>query len=134
MHRTLARPARLGSLPMALAIVGALAACGGSDDDTSSDSSPPVQMSLSATPVSPTAVDVRWSGLSAAPTRYELYINGAFYASAFPSSASSTSERVRVSSLTPSTNYCFFVYAVYAFGGAGSRSNESCVVTPAAGQ
>lgn len=134
MHWTSGGPARVGPRLMALAIVAAVAACGGSDDERSSPSPPPIQMSLSATPVSSTAVDVRWSGLSSAPTRYELYINGAFYASAFPSSASSTSERVRVSSLTPATNYCFFVQAVYFAGGVGSRSNESCVVTPATGE
>jgi hypothetical protein len=78
--------------------------------------------------VSATAIVLRWSG--ATPTRYEVYINGAFYASAYPSSASSTSESVRISGLTPGTNYCFVVYAVYFPVGVGGRSNDACAATP----
>jgi hypothetical protein len=126
------RVSRLNVVALAVALAIAVAgvpACGG-NDDTPSTPAIPVQISLSATPASPTEVVLRWSGLSGAPTRYEVYINGAFYASAYPSSASSTSESVRISALTAGTNYCFSVYAVYFPVGVGSRSNDACTTTP----
>ncbi len=87
-------------------------------------------MTLTAAPAGPTEVVLRWSGLGGPPTRYEVYINGTFYASAYPSSASSTAESVRISPLTPGTGYCFSVYAVYWPLGFGSRSNDACTTTP----
>lgn len=125
----MSRPRCLPVIAFAVVIGGPIG-CGGSDDSTSTPAIP-VQISLSAAPVSATEVVLRWSGLSGAPTRYEVYINGAFYASAYPSSASSTSESVRISSLTPATAYCFSVYAVYWPVGFGSRSNDACTATPA---
>jgi hypothetical protein len=119
----------------AVAAAGALvgAGCGGGSDNDSTSQSPAdrLNVSLTATAASATAIDLRWSVSGGAPTRYEISINGTFYASAYPSSASSTSEGVRISSLTPGTNYCFVVTEIcFPFGACG-RSNEACARTPA---
>jgi hypothetical protein len=117
----------------ALALLAQIAACGGGGGDGggSSGTAVPVNMTLTAVALDAHAAGVRWSGLSGPPTRYELYMNGAFYASAYPSSASSTSESVRVGSLTAGRQYCFHVDAIGFLLGVYARSNEACVVLPA---
>ena len=77
-----------------LMFIASLSACGGGGSGASPTSEIPVRMTLTATPINAGAVDVRWSGLSAAPTKYELYVNGGFWGNVFPASVSSGSESV----------------------------------------
>jgi len=99
----------------------ALSACGGGG--AGGGSQLPVTMTLAATVVNPGAVSVSWTPASTTPTRYELYVNGAYL-------GSSNTTGVPVTSLTPGTRYCFVVYATYFPAGALGRSNEVCVSTP----
>ena len=95
-----------------LVAIGSLlgfSACGGGGggDDTGI----PVTMTLTATVMSASVVDVNWTPASTPPTRYELYANGVYL-------GPSNTTHWPVSGLTGGTRYCFFVYAVCTFRSA----------------
>jgi hypothetical protein len=100
-----------------------LAACGGGGGGGGGGNEPRTTMTITATVVNPGAIDVSWTPASTIPTRYELYVNGAYL-------GSSNATGVPVTSLSPGTRYCFVVYAIYFPAGALYRSNEACVSTP----
>ena len=114
------------ALVLLLLSAGSITGCGGGGGDGGGGGGLPVNMTLTATVVDPRSVDVRWTALAAPPTSYDLYVNGSFLFSTYGSNV-----HVAVTGLKESTHYCFVVHARdFPFGDA-SRSNESCVTTPA---
>lgn len=106
-----------------LVAIGSLlgfAACGGGGGG--GDSGIPVTMTLTATVMSASKVDVSWTPATTLPTRYDLYVNGTFLGFV-------TSTRQSLTGLAASTRYCYVVYAVYFPFGALERSTEACATT-----
>jgi hypothetical protein len=104
---------------LAQALVLPLTGCGGGDDD-----GVPVTMTLTATVMSASGVDVSWTPARTPPTRYELYANGVYL-------GPSNTTHWPVSGLAGGTRYCFVVFALYFPFGVLDRSNEACVTTMA---
>jgi len=112
-------------MPLALLLLAVACFAGkGSVEFYKGDNPPPVTMTLTATPVSPTAITVRWTVPSTPPSRYDLYVNGAYY-------GSSSAAWAPLTGLAPGTNYCFVAYAIYYLSSYSGRSNEACARTPA---
>ena len=107
-----------------IALLLTLVACGGGGGGGGGGGSkePPINMTLTGTAVTPYRIDVSWTSASA--TRYDLYRDGTFL-------GSSSGTFAPITGLTPSTRYCFVVYADYFPTGIGGRSNEACATTPA---
>lgn len=98
-----------------------IAACGGGGD---SGGGVPVTMTLTATVVSASRVDLTWTPATRTPFRYDIYLNRTFLG--FVSSTSQS-----LTGLAASTRYCFVIFAVDFPFGAWEQSNEVCVTTPA---
>src|SRR5512143_3759175 len=77
----------VASRPLAMLMTLAtllLMSCGGGGISFSQEQEPRVSIALSAQAVNSTTIRLDWSGLAAAPTRYEVYQNGT-YAVSLPS-------------------------------------------------
>lgn len=99
-----------------------LAACGGGGG---TDDGVPQTMTLTAYAITPSEVRIEWTAHPEAIIGYDLYRDGA---SAYPYHLSGTAYTDR--GLTPSTRYCYLVYAI-SFLGVEGRSNQACITTPA---
>jgi len=79
--------------------------------------------SLVVSSISSTEAFLSWIEISPPPSRYELYVNQAYYGSTETTS-------MTVTDLTPDTQYCFQVLAVSASEGIRDQTNLVCKHTP----
>lgn len=110
---------------MTAAVLGVLTilASGGG---TSSSTTAPVTMTLTAIVRGPSQVDLSWTAHSGPVSGYSVYRDGVAITSTIISGTSMSDYN-----LTPGTRYCYVVYAVVFPVGTVGTSNQACVTTEA---